>query len=602
MSIFFIFLLERKIMSNRLNSSYPQKEKHIVYTLTARCRDCYRCLKVCPVKAIKMRNGQAYVDEDRCISCGTCVRECPQKAKTYTSGIQEAMVALQESSMPVVSLAPSYRVFFPGWQRLRFIASLRMLGFKRIEETSITAPIVAQESIKNAAQREGKTSICTSCPATVNYIEKYMPHLAENMLSITSPMIAHARLIKSKFKEDSRVVFIGPCIAKKFESIRSEYYGIVDAVLTFEEALKWLEDENIDIKNCEESGLDAEARGDASFFPLSGGTFKTAGIDTIGFDGNYMPVDGADRVIDILSSENLGNILLEPLFCTGGCINGPGIRSETNLFERRKLIIKKNDPPSHINTHNSHIDIVSESSQDTDTQYVFRPEYTSSKAFIHPQHTEEEIKAVLELTGKNSDEDMINCGACGYRGCREKAIAVLEGMAESEMCLPYMRRLAEQRTDRIIETSPNGIVVLDRDLKIIKMNPAFKKFFSVTDSFIGSDISIIIDPAPFEKLASGVAEKVDITENHIGHNITCHELFYPLKQDKQYVGIFVDITASQIDKSKIKKIKEQAANQAKELLERQIRMAQEIAWQLGENSAKTEALVRKLTDVAENGE
>ncbi|NUM34140.1 MAG: 4Fe-4S binding protein [Candidatus Brocadiae bacterium] len=571
-------------------------EQQIVYTLSAKCRDCYRCLKVCPVKAIRMKNGQAYVDQSKCIACGTCVRECPQKAKTYISNLYAAMNVVKDSTLSIASVSPSYAAFFPGWQRLRFIAALRRLGFNRIEETSVAAPLVAKQSIQEAMKRESRLSICTACPVSVKYVEKYVPALASALLPVVSPMIAHARWIKSRFGEESSVVFIGPCIAKKAESIRPEYHGVVDAVLTFEEVLKWLENEGIDLKNCEECDLDAQAIGGAAVFPLPGGTFKTAGIECSGFDKAYLAADGADRVMDVLSTRDLGNVLIEPLFCAGGCINGPGIKANTTIFERRRYIAQK---PSQLPS-SCQKSIYNDS--DENFLYCIREAYSDDQRIVIPQYTDEQIKAVLALTGKNSIDDMMNCGACGYQGCREKAIAVLEGMAEPEMCLPHMRRLAEQRTDRIIETSPNGIVVLDKDLKILKMNPAFRQFFAVTDSFIGSDISNIIDPAPFEKLVSGITEKVDITETHQNRGITCHELFYALRQDLQYVGIFVDITASQRDKNKIKKIKEQAASQAREMLERQIRMSQEIAWQLGENSAKTEALVRKLTDLAENGD
>jgi len=561
-----------------------------VYTLTARCRDCYRCLKACPVKAIRMKDGQAYVDAQRCISCGTCIRECPQHAKTYIQSLHEAKKILEENGAVAASVAPSFAAFFPGWQAGRLASALRRLGFEFVAQTSDAAYDVARASVEMAAKKGGATSICTACPAVVNYVEKYRPEFADKLLAVASPMIAHAARLKAGERKFDKVIFIGPCVAKKQEAARPEYAGIVDCVLTFEELAQWFDDEKIDLKNCEESGYDSGGAGFSRIFPLPGGMLRTAGIGTPAGDVKYIHISGPREVIQAFDTKGLDGFFVEPLFCEGGCINGPGVKTGGNIFEKRKNLVEYAGDMKRAAVET-----------EFNNDFLSRGEFTGACAVIQARYTEDEIKNILEKTGKSGPEDMLNCGACGYAGCREKAVAVLDGMAEIEMCLPYMRRLAEQRTDKIIETSPNGIVVLDRDLKIIKMNPAFKKFFSVSDSYMGSDISVIMDPAQFERLASGTAENIDSpVENAGGYSF--HELFYALRQYGQYVGIFVDVTNSRHDREKLETIRVKTAGQAREMLDEQVKMSQQIAWQLGENMARTEELVKKLTELSGGGD
>ena len=278
--------------------------------------------------------------------------------------------------------------------------------------------------------------------------------------------------------------------------------------------------------------------------------------------------------------------LIEPLFCNQGCINGPGINIDKNTFERRREIIEYNQETSA-----------------QDSPPLLQPGdllRTSFKKDLDlPPVSEEEIQAILESTGKSDPQQQLNCGACGYDTCRDKAIAVAQGMAEPEMCIPFMRLRAERRTDKIIDTSPNGIVILNEDLAILSMNPTFKHFFSCSDAVLGRQISYLMDPAPFEKLVSGMADKLDITVSHRPYNLMCRELIYTLSEEKQIVGIFMNITNQQEQENQLKELRSQTVEQANELLEHQVRMAINMAQFLGESTAKGEALVRKLMILSE---
>ncbi len=572
----------------------PEKaEKPIVFTLTARCRDCYRCLRSCPVKAIRMQKGQAYVDEKRCIACGTCIRECPQKAKTFRYDIDIAQELIDNGNFVAASIAPSFATVFSGWQRLRLASALRSLGFRYVGQTSRGAYEVSAHAVKITGKDNSvHPYIGTACPALVNYVEKYRQELVGNLLPIVSPMIAHAKMLRKKLGEEIKIVFIGPCVAKKSEISRPSISGIVDCALTFTELMLWFEQKGINLATCEESNFDEKPVHIAQLYPLPGGSLKTSGIDDDGLNLKSLKVDGIDNVKEIFSdiTPELSYDLIEPLFCSQGCINGPGIHIEKNLFERRKDIIEYDAEISETS-----------SLPPLENEETMRTIFVGKESLFH-EVSEEEIQQILERTGKYGPEQHLNCGACGYGSCREKAIAVAHGMAEVEMCIPYMRRLAERRTDHLFTTTPNGVVILTEELDIVRVNPAFKKFFTCSNAVIGRHISYLMDPAPFEKLVSGVIDNLDITVFHRPYNLLCHELLYILRQEKQIVGIFINITNQQKQEEKLKQIRSQTIEQANELLEHQIKMAQNLAQFLGESTAKGEELVRKLVGLSDSDE
>ena len=565
----------------------------IVFTLTARCRDCYRCLRSCPVKAIRMDKGQAYVDKDRCIACGTCIRECPQQAKTFRYDIDVAQKLIDSGAFVAASLAPSFAALFNVWQRKRLPSALRALGFKYIGQTSQGAYQVSVHARKVIEKSASKPYVATACPALVNYVEKYKPDLVGNLLPIVSPMAAHGRMLKEKFGPDIKVIFMGPCVAKKSEITRPDIAGAVDCVLTFKELMMWLEQKGIDLLNCEESSTDEKPVYAAQLYPLPGGMIKTAGLIDDGLDLKFVHVGGFNNVRALLNDVpgESGYTLVEPLFCSQGCIDGPGINTRKNLFQRRKDIIEY-DKESVF--QQSLPDVVEKDG-------FFTTSFQRGKGVV-VEVSEDAIQQVLESTGKADPQQQLNCGACGFNSCREKAIAVVLGMAEPQMCIPYMRRLAEQRTDQIVNTTPNGVLILDEDLNILSINPAFRRFFSCTDAVLGRHISYLMDPAPFEKLISGVAESIDMTVEHRNYNLLTRELLYMLKESRQIVGIFMNITSQEENEKKLKEIRSQTVLQANELLEHQIKMAQTIALYLGESTARGEELLKKLMTLSENNE
>jgi PAS domain S-box-containing protein len=544
-----------------------------------------------------MHHGQAFVIEDRCILCGNCILVCPQHAKKYRRDIDKARQLIASGRKVVVSVAPSYIAAFEKWEASRLPSALRSLGFQHIGVTSLGAYEVAQGTADVVNKDRTGTHICTACPVVVNCVEKYHADYIPLLVDSVSPMVAHAKMLKQRFGEESAVVFVGPCIAKKGEAERSEVNGLVEAVLTFEELAEWMEEAGIELKRCEESAFDESPVPVSTLFPLIGGLIKTADMPLDAHSIEAITVSGSSEIEDAFSYIADGRpLVVEGLYCQQGCINGPGVTSRKSLLERKLDIINYSaqvTPPAELQRKLS--------ASDLHTTFGPRPVLTEEPI------AEDKIREVLRKTGKEAEADMLNCGACGYATCREKAIAVLHGYAELEMCIPYVRKMAQQRTDKIIETSPNGIVILNEQLEILTMNPAFCKFFCCNEALIGKRIANLMDPEPFEKLAIGRDEMSEAIINHQKYNFVAHQKMYKLRDDTdemktQIVGIFVDISKSMTDKNKLDSLRAKTLMQAQDLLDHQINMAQELAKFLGESTARGEELVENLFKLTEDEE
>lgn len=556
----------------------------IVYTLTANCHDCYRCVRVCPVKAIRVHDGQASVERELCIGCGTCVRECPQHAKLIRRSLEDVQDMVC-NRMVAASIAPSFPAFFPKSQWRKLPAALKRLGFSYVSETAEGAKRITEDSF----QEDTGGSICTACPAVVNYIEKYRPSYRKHLIPITSPMVAHGRMLKHRLGSDWSVVFIGPCSAKKQEALREENKDAVDGVLTFQELAQWLEDENVDFGSMEEEPF--ESRGtltEARLFPLQGGMLKTAHLPLDNIDPHVLHISGPEEVEALfdMEPEKWPYKYVEPLFCAGGCINGAGFPTQKNLYLRKQDVLAY----AAMEREQSLGDL----DRTTSSGAVFHEEYPKT---YYADVSEALIAEIMEKTGKSSADLQLNCGACGYKSCRDNAVAVVKGMAQPEMCMPYMRRLATQKTDKIMETNPNGIVLLDRDLHIIHMNPAFKSMFLCNNAILGKRISYLLDGYGFERMI----EKKEQHHEYINakYGVKYQEIAYYLPDENQYVGIYINLSKIKFDERQMDMIKDQTLENVKELLQHQINFSQEMAHFLGVNTAKSEELLHRLMNLFE---
>lgn len=543
----------------------------------ASCKNCYKCLRECPVKAIRITNHQAKIIDERCILCGTCTGVCPQNAKIVHSESEIVENLLKSGDKIVASVAPSFVSSFGISEFSVMQIALGKLGFFYSEETAIGANLVVEEYKKLLKEGKYKNFITSACPAVNNLIQEYYPNALPYLANVDSPMLAHAKLLKKQFPT-AKIVFIGPCIAKKKEAAQS---GIIDAVLTYEDLKGLFEKNKINLTQTAKLSVSNKGVGEnkAKFFPISRGIIKSFDELPLGYE--YVAIDGVQKCMDILESvDTLNGMFLELNACDYACVKGPcsltsaegAIKANADI---RKYATKGGD--KWLTVDGKGIDI---------SQFYPRIKPLGN-AF-----TEKDIKAVLAQTGKFKKEDELNCGACGYRTCREKAWAVLNGFAESDMCVPYMRERAETMSYEIIQNSPNGIIVVDFDLKIIEVSKKARELFGISGDVKGRDLVDFINPTEYLLASTGkkffTHERLTIGEKIVELSVIV------LAEQKVMFGMYTDITEQTNADKKLEKMRLDTIATTDEVIQKQMRVAQEIASLLGETTAESKVALLKL--------
>jgi iron only hydrogenase large subunit-like protein/nitrogen-specific signal transduction histidine kinase len=404
----------------------------IVSTITDRCKRCYSCIRECPAAAIRVVDGQAKVIEERCIACGHCVKVCSQDAKQIFSEIDDTYQLLR-SGNAVAIVAPSFAASFPDEYK-KVPAALRKLGFIKVIETAFGADLIANDYMDLIKADNDKTIISSACPAVVSFIQKYYEGLVPNLAQVVSPMIALGRYIKKDLGNDVKIVFIGPCVAKKHEAQDDEVAGVIDSVLTFTELKIMFDKNDINISELDDSDFDEPHAMMGKAYPLAGGLIKTIDVSGDILEKDIIVVEGKKKVIDIIeeiANNHINAKFTDILFCEG-CISGPAIDTELNYYARREKVI------NYINEKINNVDKRVWKSNLYNTRKLNLQRTFKIDNQRRPYPTEEKIKEILAQTKKYSLKDELNCGACGYPTCREYAVAIAKDLAEKEMCLPYV--------------------------------------------------------------------------------------------------------------------------------------------------------------------
>ena len=404
----------------------------LVTTIKERCRVCYTCVRECPSKAIRIADGQAEVLGERCIGCGNCVRVCSQHAKQVLDGIARAASLLGCGQKVAACIAPSFPAEFPDLAPDQLVGMVRALGFDLVNEVAFGADLVARQYRKLLAENRSQRYIATTCPAIVGYVERYHPELVDLLAPIVSPMLAAARVLRRLHGDDLKVVFVGPCIAKKGESASETVPGEVDAALTFVELRQMLQAKGITPESVEPSPFDPPRGGVGAMFPVSRGMLQAAGINENLLAGEVITAEGRSNFVEAIKEFESGDLdarLLEVL-CCNGCIMGAGMSCQAPLFSRRSRISQ------HVRQRMADLDVQRWRADMKRLAGVdLTREFLPNDQRI-PVPFKDELSLIMARMGKLTPEDELNCGACGYDTCREHAIAIFKGLAESEMCLP----------------------------------------------------------------------------------------------------------------------------------------------------------------------
>ena len=539
------------------------------------CKNCYKCIRHCPVKSIKFSDNQAHIVSNECILCGECFVNCPQNAKVIRDDLPQVKELIASGRPVIASVAPSFISEFGVSNFSQVCKLLQKLGFTSAEETAIGAGIV-----KNRYQemvRDGNHPlIISSCCHTVNtLIQKYYPGALPYLADVLSPMLAHCQLIKEK-NPDAATVFIGPCISKKEEA---SIYGICDVVLTFEDLERWMEEEKVDFEpdDTDESGKRPR------FFPIPGGIIASMDTENTGYE--YIAVDGVENckaALAEIAAGHLTNCFVEMNACQGGCINGPAASSRRRSALAGTVKVRSF---AGMEEYDAKLKAPLEKKMD----------YIGAHNRIPGEST---IKEILAKMGKTSPEQELNCGSCGYNTCREKAIAVYQGKADLSMCLPFLKEKAENFSDKVINNTPNAIFVMDEDLNIQQINQAALNLFNIPagSNLKGTPLVRLLNPVDY------------LTVMTTGRNV--REKKYYLAEYKKYVSetiiyekeyhmlfsIMRDITEAENKSAQQDELRRETVEITDQVIEKQMRVVQEIASLLGETTAETKIALTKLKE------
>ena len=542
------------------------------------CKNCYKCIRHCPVKSIRFSGNQAYIIGNECILCGQCFVVCPQDAKQIVDETEKVRVLLQSGDPVYVSIAPSFIANYEGVGISSMKNALKKLGFADAEETAIGATIVKRE-YDRMVNEDNRDIIISSCCHSVNLlIQKYFPNELIYLANVVSPMQAHCMRLKKRHP-GAKTVFIGPCVAKKDEA--AYYEGIVDAVLTFDELTKLLKEENITLENETDNNENSRAR----FFPTTGGILKTMAQDNPEY--TYLAIDGVENCMAALKEIENGNIhkcFIEMSACVGSCIGGPVMekyhRSPVKDYKAVAEFAGKKD---------FNVD-------QPDALELTKNFSVIEKKLLPP--TEKEIEEILHQMGKFKPSDELNCGSCGYNTCRDKAVAIYQGKAEISMCLPFLKEKAESFSDSIVNNTPNGLIVLNENLEVQQINTAALKLMNLrsVNDILGDQVVRIMDPNLFMdvlKTGKNIKDKrvyMAEYEKYVEQTIV---------YDKEYrllICILRDITDEENAREKKENISRQTIEIADKVVDKQMRIVQEIASLLGETAAETKIALTNLKE------
>ena len=555
-----------------------------VYTLASACQDCYKCLRHCHVKAINVHDGRAEIVRSRCLSCGQCVARCPRQAKRFRDDLAEVRKLVETGEIVAVSLAPSWRGA-TGFNRARIIAALKALGVGVVGETALGAEHVSMGAAKILADSPPGLFISACCPVVVDYVRLYKPAFVKSLMPLASPALTHARLLKDCYGPELKVVFAGPCVAKKTEADR--HPDLISAALTFGELKRWLREGQfkVDVRPIDEEADFSPTRSfEGALYPLPGGMIeglKKAGLPEAVQTAALTGLDHLGRALDSLSqSEIRHTIFLEAMACEGGCLDGPAISTD------RSEILAASDILRHVKNRPG---------ADPEAPYTKVDAAWAPANTRRGGHALDDLQAALASLGKLHPEDELNCSGCGYAGCRELAAAIIDGAAEPQMCVSNMRRLATRKAAALVKAMPSAMVMVDRDLNILEVNESFMKMFggAMAAGLDGGPEALAGTPVTRWLEFGGLIRKVLRTGDdiHVEHRLYKGQLYnlsvFSVEKYQIAGAVITDMTSLREGRASL-------ARKVREVLDKNMATVQEIACLLGEHMVETESVLTAI--------
>ncbi|NWJ51179.1 MAG: 4Fe-4S binding protein [Bacteroidetes bacterium] len=564
-----------------------------VFTEKNDCQDCYKCIRECPVKAIRCEGESAFIIHEMCIFCGHCTQICPAGAKKVRNDLSRAKMLVRTHKNVIVSIAPSWVSEFSEYSASAMISALKNLGFNLVSETALGAEEYSRQSAEFLSENDNGVWISSACPSVVDFVTKYFPHLANRVVPFHSPMMMHAKLLRREAGDDTHIVFIGPCVAKKTES--DEFNKDIDTVLTFKDLRFWLENEGIfpeTLETDEHESFYPHNAYKGSLYPVDGGMITSIKTGTGATEAAFMTFSGIDNIRQALEGldnfTNRGVLFLELMACEGGCINGPGCSKNGATALKRLDIISQT---------NLKIPMPAASTSPLIDKELVMRNFDNHKPVSGKIYSEKDIEDALRDVGKLSPRDELNCGGCGYNSCRDFARALLDRKAETSMCVSYMRRVAHNKASVLIQKIPSGVVIVDQNLRIVESNKSFahllgeeaEMIFDVNPGLPGADLRKLVS---FHKLfASVLVSGQDMAEHDVKEQgKLLHVSVVSIQKNRIVCGIIRDLQSVDVKDDELIK-------RTRKVISENLSTVQKVAYLLGENASRTEAMLNSIIEI-----
>lgn len=554
----------------------------------AKCKDCHKCVRLCPVKAIRRKDEQAQFVAAECILCGQCIEACPHHAIQVFSDIDKVKRYIQDGEKVVASLSPAYLGAFDESEPGQFIEALYEMGFYEVRETAEGAVYVTNEYDRLLKEGCMDNVITTVCPVINTLVEKYYPELVPQLAPIVTPIAAHGRMLRKEFGDDVRIISITPCLAEAPAVLKDEQInGCIDAVISFKELMRWMKEINLQVTECETyhhkermnpmvNG--AYATGDGVIRALRAKSGECDGYKRIVVSG----VDECKDILECVLKGELHNCLLELNACVSGCVNGPVSGKKSKDRFKSQMLVQERIMPKFPKYQEIDMDLSKH------FQAHSEPEEMPS---------EEAIRAMLAKIGKDTPDKELNCGACGFNTCREKAIAALKKRSDIYMCVNYMYDRLSSLTDVIMSVTPEMIIIVDGDLRIREFNNAAEVAFNISrDEAVKKYLYEIIDAENFQEVFQNKRSIMNKKVVYKSYGLTTVQNIFYLRSQKVAIGFFRNTTAEEKEKENRRKLRIEGVNIAQAIIDKQMMVAQEIAGLLGETTAETKMTLTKLRD------
>jgi len=558
-----------------MNHNFP------IYTQDNSCQDCYKCVRHCHCKAIRIINSRAAVMPELCVSCGTCVKVCPAHAKQIRSDQWRLRRLLDNGGKLYASVAPSYVGYFPTITLEKLAGALLQLGFTGVSETALGAELVSAETSRVIKKSSERLLLSSACPAAVDYVRKYAPDYVSAVVPVVSPVMAHVKLLRRYAGPDAQVVFFGPCAAKKNEADR--HADELALALTFATLAEMFAAAGIDPAAAPPAPLFPHRAEEGRAYSLAGGMIDTLREDAKGT--RYVTVSGLANIGRLLSGDKAAlngagkKLFVELLACEGGCVNGP-VMPDTGTDAATLLATLE------------HADDARSIGRNVD---VLLDDQHQQERISAPHHDDAAITAAMESVGKFLPADELNCGGCGYNSCREFAAAMLDGKAEPAMCLSYLRKISQKTSNALIRYIPAGVVIVDQDLQVLESNRQFavlcgKDIADIYDSagsLAGASLPALVDYADlFRAALLGDGGEIERNNQVFGDRILNISVF-TISAGRAVGAVIQDVTQNELHR-------EQIAEKAREVIRKNVDTVQKIAQYLGEHMAETEIILREV--------